>query len=259
MSNLHVKFLALDKCVVTSLIYACEVWGRHYRDVEPIYRCCIKTALGIRPGTNNEIVYIEAGKHPLEGRIKSLQHKFWSKMIKYTVDNPDSAIAKVLRAGRACNLPYLRYYDDLHRDFSNPRFCENSIDARHRQMWREAMVRESDDSDSKLGTYIRVNPELKPFITPPNTLEGERTIITRFRTGSHSLAIELGRFSKVPRERRLCKCGNSVQTVLHVFNDCPLTVSLIPNRFDNIHDLFNDPNIGKLIMKMAAVLKVNLG
>ena len=101
----------------------------------------------------------------------------------------------------------------------------NSIDARHRQMWREAMVRASDDSDSKLGTYIRVNPELKPFITPPNTLEGERTIITRFRTGSHSLAIELGRFSKVPRERRLCKCGNSVQTVMHVFNDCPLTVS----------------------------------
>ena len=104
---LHIKLLVLDKCVVSSLIYACEVWGNHYRDVEPIYRCCIKTALGIRPGTNNEIVYIEAGKHPLEGRIKSLQHKFWSKMINYTNDNPDSAIAKVLRAGRACNLSYL--------------------------------------------------------------------------------------------------------------------------------------------------------
>ena len=180
-------------------------------------------------------------------------------MINYTNDNPDSAIAKVLRAGRACNLSYLRYYSDLHREFSNTRFCENSIDARYRSVRRQAIVGAAVDSDSKLGTYYRVNPELKPFVTPPNILEGERKLITRFRTGSHSLAIELGRFSRVPRERRLCKCGYSTQTVLHVFTDCPLTLSLHSNQFDNIHDLFNDPTIGKLIMKMAAVLKITLG
>ena len=65
------------------------------------------------------------------------------------------------------------------------------------------MVQAPTDLDSKLGTYFRMNPEVKPFIAPPNILEGQRKLITRFRTGSLSLAIELARFSKIPCERRV--------------------------------------------------------
>ena len=55
------------------------------------------------------------------------------------------------------------------------------------------------DTDSKLGRYLRVNSELKPsYPIPQNMMEGERIIIiTRFRTGSYSLA------SSQPN--RLCK------------------------------------------------------
>ena len=47
------------------------------------------------------------------------------------------------------------------------------------------------DIDCKLGTYLRINPLLKPF-KPGSYEENERTIITRYRTGSHSLKIEIG-------------------------------------------------------------------
>ena len=94
---LHVKLDVLDKCATPSLLYDCEVWGKHFRDVEIIYRSGIKVALGIRCGTNNEIVYIESGKYPLESKIKRLQYKFWSYINSYSHLNPDSAIAKVLR------------------------------------------------------------------------------------------------------------------------------------------------------------------
>ena len=82
---------------VLHLCYGCDVWGKIFRDVQIIYRGGSKAALGIRCGTNNEIVYIESGKYPLESKIKRLQYKFWSYINSYSYLNPDSAIAKVLR------------------------------------------------------------------------------------------------------------------------------------------------------------------
>ena len=122
-------------------------------------------------------------------------------------------------------MPYIRYYNGLLQNFSNPAFCEMSIEANFRLNWRQLINQNLDnDPDSKLGTYLRVNPDLKSYIqTPQNVIECERILVTRFRTGFHSLAIELGRFSNIMRPFRLCRCNLSVQSVLHVFKDCPLT------------------------------------
>ena len=72
-------------------------------------------------------------------------------------------------------------------------FCQISIEAQFRAQWHHSINRKAEtDEDSKLGTYIRVNPELKPFVPiSQNIKEGERKLITHFRTGSHSLAIEI--------------------------------------------------------------------
>ena len=67
------KVTVLDKCVIPALTYACELWGKSYHDVEVIYRYALKTALGARPNTNNEICYIELDRYPLERKIKRLQ------------------------------------------------------------------------------------------------------------------------------------------------------------------------------------------
>ena len=71
--------------------------------------------------------------------------------------------------------------------------------------WKNLFVDEvNTDPDSKLGTYYRINPNLNSYILRPQLiLEAERILITRFRTGSHSLAIELGRYTNTPREHRL--------------------------------------------------------
>ena len=49
-----------------------------------------------------------------------------------------------------------------------------------------------------------------------------RIAFTRFRTSSHRLRVETGRWSRLPRERRLCKCGAGIQTEQHVLIDCEL-------------------------------------
>ena len=50
-----------------------------------------------------------------------------------------------------------------------------------------------------------------------------RMAFTRFRTSSHRLRIETGRWSRTPRERRLCQCGEGVQSEEHVLRFCNLT------------------------------------
>ena len=80
---LHVKLDVLDKCARASLIYACETWGANVNEVERCYRAGLKTALNVRQNLNNEIVYIESGKMPLQARIKCLQLKFWSQIKLY--------------------------------------------------------------------------------------------------------------------------------------------------------------------------------
>ena len=77
------------------------------------------------------------------------------------------------------------------------------------------------DLDSRLGTYLTINPSLsKPAYQ--DKLEFQRVCISRYRTGSHNLKIETGRMTNTAREERLCSCGTAVQTIGHVLLECPL-------------------------------------
>ena len=50
----------------------------------------------------------------------------------------------------------------------------------------------------------------------------DRVYATRLRLSSHKLAIETARWSRIPREDRLCPCG-VIQTEEHVICHCPLS------------------------------------
>ena len=128
-----------------------------------------------------------------------------------------------------------------------------NFETKHEKLLRGKSI----DIDRRSGYYLRVNPDLKPFVPRPQLLmESERILLTRFRTGSHSLAIELGRISNVKRENRLCKCRLSIQSVWHVLNDCPLTFQIHRGGYNDLNDAFNDPNVIKMILKVTSVLKV---
>ena len=92
-----------------------------------------------------------------------------------------------------------------------------------RDLMRERFEKAAhEDPDSKLGTYMRINPEL---ISPDynQKFEFQRVVITRYRTGSHNLRIEKDRrFPNSKREDRVCKCNIDIQTVHHVIMNCPL-------------------------------------
>ena len=89
--------------------------------------------------------------------------------------------------------------------------------------WKAKIVSEAnEDLDSRLGSYFQINSHLeKPKFD--DKLEFQRVCITRYRTGSHNLRIELGRRSPyTPRENRLCICNSEIQTLSHCIIRCPL-------------------------------------
>ena len=73
--------------------------------------------------------------------------------------------------------------------------------------------------------YLSMNPQLvSPEIYKNSAIkEYKRIQYTRARLSSHYLRIETGRWSRIPREERLCTCGKDIQTEAHVMLKCELT------------------------------------
>ena len=84
---------------------------------------------------------------------------------------------------------------------------------------------------TKFSTYVVINPglDVHPVYRPPvggvYIPERYRIQFTRMRLSSHRLKIEVGRWSRLPRERRLCPCGD-VQDEAHVLSHCYLTQNI---------------------------------
>ena len=72
------------------------------------------------------------------------------------------------------------------------------------------------------------------------TNRGDRRALAQFRTGSAPLEVELGRFSGVSYEDRLCNiCGLAVEDEKHVLIECPAYLGLRMELLDT--DFWNLP------------------
>ena len=96
------------------------------------------------------------------------------------------------------------------------------------------------------------NTDLNPLLSVHNVYKSnvyipdyQRESFSRLRLMSHSLRIETGRWSRTPRQDRVCVCdGIQVQTERHVLLECPLSEHLRGRysmlQFVNINDLLNE-------------------
>ena len=244
----------MNSCVSSSLVYACETWGmKTSKTAETAFRQGLKSALSVRDCTNNEIVYIESGEWPLEIRIAKQQMKFWTAIEEIVNTDPDHYITKLVRIGESTD--YIKYYRNLMNTHTDVKTCNDTLKRNFKDWFRDKFEKAArEDSDSKLGTYLMINPELE---SPEYNLkiEYQRVLITRYRTGSHNLRIEKDRrFPNSKREDRVCRCNMGVQTVRHVIMDCPLLQSSRQKHgIDNIQSgIAND----EFLMEMECTLGI---
>ena len=229
--------------------------------ISNLYRSGLKTALGARQNVNNEIIYIETNTYPLMCNIKKRQLKFWKYINEYTEKYPESAIKKMLHLGTQANVKYLKHYETLARNYITPERCQILLQNDYITSWKNKFAAAvNTDPDSKLSPYYRINPNLNSYVLKPQLiLEAERIVVTRFRTGSHSLGIEIGRYGNTPRDHRLCKCKLAVQTVWHIFSDCPITMPHVNTKYPDIQAVFNDEHIYQKLLLITKKLKIPIG
>lgn len=129
----------------------------------------------------------------------------------------------------------------------------------------KGMVREKAPGATKLTTYVTLmNPTLlvhPVYSTTQYVPDYKREAFTRLRLMSHSLRIEVGRWSRTPRDQRVCPCDSThIETEEHVLLHCPLSAQHRSDHphltYDSLETIFTDStHLEEVCDYVYAVLK----
>ena len=210
-----IKSRVLEACLFSSVLYSCESWfNDNLGKLNKLYMASIKAVLGVRETCPNAIALIEGGFVRLSAMVKERQFKFYSKLTSSRLHMDDDPFMFMLTTARQSNTPAARYIDRIlqHTDMS---FIKSHTQA------LQNIIRES--AGSRFTTYLDLNADLLRHCMYDSSEipEYARIDITRFRTGSHRLKVETGRWSRIARELRLCSCEKGeVQDERHLIESC---------------------------------------
>jgi len=241
-----VKKQVLDAAFTSALLYSCESWlDVSIAEVEKLYISSIKSLLGVRKTTPNNLCLLELGYPPMKSYIKNRQKAFFSKALEERNGFTDDP---------------LMFAMELIKNSKMEKYIHNIISEEHIETGIESLKQSVRNSQkTKMKTYVNLNPSLSVHpvyvIKDASIQEYLRTVFSRCRLSSHKLKIETGRWARIEQEKRLCLCGN-IQTEEHVLLHCVLTYhirdmspSLIkfPLSIDTLFEAVNTPEDFKMI------------
>ena len=203
-SKLHV----LDQCVFGAYLYASECWGNiSYIEKKLLTTemLLLKRICNVKKGTTNDLVLFELKRSPVTTRIRDRQCAFYQNLLQFTTD--DAVVTNFLQLCN--NSQYLRYYQGLRGNESSA-YLENLA------------VKLQTDDRSMIVYYRNHIKFEKSCIYSLFMNDYYRKIITRWRLSNHSLKIETGRYTRIPRESRVCSYCNVVEDEEHVILRCPM-------------------------------------
>jgi hypothetical protein len=240
------QLMLFDALVRPVLSYCCEVWlifgtKGALQSLEQVQTQFLRQLLGASPKAATKFVRAEFGRLPLKFSwlqqcLKYLQR--FSKMSDHRL------VKKVFLADQQLGLGWFSGLKDELREFQlrMPR-CLTDWDfaASLRELKDKSILAAmSPDPESHLQvTYYSLKTEyrLEPYITQSKSAR-TRSIIARYRTGSHWLQVAEGRRLQVPYDQRFCPvCEGCVEDEVHAIFDCK---SYVWQRLQ-FEDLFEQP------------------
>jgi exonuclease III len=247
-----------DSLIRPILEYSSEVWysNRSYTNIERIHLKYLKMMLGVSESSSNVAVYGETGRYPLIVRQKIKVIKYWNKL----VSKSDSLLVKKV---------YCMLLDQHNSGFKNwvSKVCDlicsvspHAWDAQSRVEIREfeshikeqyiADWRRGMESNLKLQTYRTFKHDFKLECYLVDIQDYKlRKILTRFRLSNHDLAIEKGRYRRIPRDERICEaCGKGeIETEEHFLLKCPMYSEIRNDLFAKIGIEFHSASMQNLL------------
>ena len=233
-----IKAKVLYACMFASLLYSTEAWGdlsRIEQSLLSIERKALKSCLGVKSGTSNDLVYHEINQADIISTIKDRQYRFGEKIKKL---GKDEALAKEIWdlcviQGEPTGLR--RYYENIQDNNRTKNIEErkSKIENSNESMYtRYKLICGTGTSDTLYKHYID---------------DSKRKIITRWRLSSHKLKIETGRYTRPYTERkdRLCHICDVIEDEIHAIYTCSAH-NTIRETYKHIVNL-NDQNIQQLL------------
>ena len=213
-----VKKKVFEAVILSAILYSCESWlSNSVKAIGRLYMSLVKSVLGVRISTPNDLCLIELVYPTVKGRIQQAQSRFFRKIIREREGMVDDPFAQVWKLCLNSQTRAAKYVTELLTE----------SDIANRDM-NDAKRRVINNTGSKFRTYMNINPELSPhqiYSYTGNYYESRRIIFTRLRLSSHGLAIERGRWSRTPRDNRLCVCGQ-IQTEEHIICECIVSADI---------------------------------
>ena len=215
LAPVSVKLKVLKACM-SALLHNCEAFGPKIPEgLDLMYFKMMRAALGVRSNVSKLTLMVESGCLPLDCLIRSRQLKFYRRF-------KDSVKGKSIRDKIFQELlnnksDFLKHYTDLDKSYiSSDDLKAEQIKLVHTKIRNLAADK---DKHYKYWVYLQLNPELKPspFL---GRIDKVGKAMTKFRLGSHKLKIETGRWSRVPRDERLCGTCNVLGDERHCIYDC---------------------------------------
>ena len=216
-----IKRKVFEAAFNSAILYGAESWlNVNLKPMELIYMSAVKALLGVRQSTPNKICLVEAGMFPLKVLVLQKQSIFLNKMLRERVDLEDDPLMFALNLTENQNPKMKKCINELKDrvNYADVNTVKHFV---------------ANGTTTRFLTYTNINGDMsmhnvyarrydRYYFIP----EIYRLAFTRMRTSSHRLRIETGRWAKLEREQRLCKCKQAVGDEAHALTQCTLTQSL---------------------------------
>lgn len=238
--DIKTKLQLFNSMVVPILLYGSEIWGVYnFKEVDKLHIRFLKYLLGVRKQTPNMAIYGELGIFPLSIVAKERALKYWLK-IKNSVNMPifNAYIDQCNNVNISCwasrihsILDHLGYsHIRLNFDTSMNYFplLKRTLRDQFIQEWNTSL-----NNISKLDFYRQFKTTFSyETYLDKITNDMHRKQFTCLRLCSHNLEVELGRYSRLDRENRLCKmCNQNVTETEYHFLLCCTKYSQIRQKY----------------------------
>jgi len=245
-----VKKKVWDAAMNAALFYGCATWlsKAKLRSIEKPYMQTLKTMLSIRTTIPADLILAETGCPSPAGFVRSRQQKFLAKMRQR---GNGSLVVRAMNMATQEHSPM----GDAIREVESLDLSTMQSEIHHR-------IHQA--TTTRCTTYLEINPDLTVHCVYTDQKsaaipERHRIAFTRLRLSSHRLRIETGRWARIPREERLCVCGEQ-QTESHVLLQCERNIEtretyLGDRVFVNLNSLFSEMPPDKCCAFVYCVLK----
>ena len=181
--------------------------------------CAIKYLLGVSKSTANDLCLIELAMPPLSAVVKLRQYNFLYKAMNGGHLEREDPLTFAVSLTRLYNPKLARCIDNI---LATPDHIGATKSVNYQRL--------NMSNRNKFIVYRNINPSysVHSVYYSRNSLlipEVYRISFSRLHFSSHRLRIETGRWSRIPRDRRPCPCGQ-IQDEEHVLAHCQITQHL---------------------------------